>query len=82
MTATEFNNKYDKYLEKGHYGLSHTLTKEGMEFLDNKFQEFIKNEEFSYMQIKLKFGMGRFYCRGINNENVKEIEDYLTKHEN
>ena len=82
MTQEEFNKKYSKYLEKEHKlfhdGLSFDIP-EFTEWLDEKFQEFIKEPNFNYSQIKVKFGMGRFYCEGLSNEQIFEIEDKITE---
>ena len=78
MTAEEFNKKYQSYLKEGHYGLSidlPELTKE----LDTLFQEFIQHEGFSYSQIKLKFGYGRFYCEGLSDKLVEKTENMITQ---
>jgi hypothetical protein len=61
MTAEEFDKKYEAYLEEGHYGLA-IDDEPVINYLDEKFQEFIKIPGFSYSQIKLKFGMVRVYC--------------------
>ena len=77
MTNEEFNKKYQSYLKEGYYGLSidlPELTKE----LDILFQEFIQHEGFSYSQIKLKFGYGRFYCEGLPAELINKTEDIIT----
>ena len=60
MTSTEFNKKYEAYLEPGFYGLEFDFPAV-TEMLDKEFQEFIKLPGFQYSQIKLKFGMARFY---------------------
>jgi hypothetical protein len=77
MTTEEFNKKYADYLEKGHYGLA-ISDPEFVEWLDGKFQEFIKQPGFQYSQIKSKFGMGRFYCEGLTSEQVREVEGKIT----
>lgn len=77
MTQEHFNKKYKDYLEKGHYGLD-INDKEFILWLDKKFQEFIKKDGFSYSQIKAKFGMGRFYCEGLTNEEISEVEQKIT----
>ena len=41
MNASEFNKKYKAYLEPRHYGMSWD-DEEVIEYLDTKFQEFIK----------------------------------------
>lgn len=77
MTSTEFNEKYKDYLEEGHYGLAidnPILTKE----LDEMFQDFIKFKGFSYSQIKVKFGHGRFYCEGLSSEIIRNVELLIT----
>lgn len=78
MTDGEFNIKYKEYLEEGHYGLS-IHKEEFTNWLDSKFQEFIKKPGFSYSQIKVKFGMGRFYCEGLTSEEVIEVENKITE---
>ena len=76
MTAKEFNEKYNDFLEKGHYGLD--LHKpEVIEYLDKEFQEFIKIPGFSYSQIKSKFNWFSFYNEGLSNEKTEEIEKKL-----
>jgi len=74
MTAKEFNEKYRKYLEDQHYGAEGFDVPEFLDWLDIKFQEFIKKDNFSYSQIKSKFEMGRFYCEGLTSEEIKEVE--------
>ena len=78
MTPEQFNTKYADYLEKGHYGVS-INDFEFLNWLDNKFQEFIKLPNFSFSQIKLKFGFGRFYCEGLTNEQIREVENKITE---
>ncbi len=61
MTLEEFNIKYDDYLEDGFYGLA-IENQKVIDFLDSLFSEvLIHVPEFQYAQIKLKFGMARFY---------------------
>lgn len=78
MTAEQFNEKYKDYLEEGHYGLA-IDEEELTSWIDNKFQEFIKRPGFSYSQIKLKFGSGRFYCEKISVEELLEAERKITE---
>ena len=77
MTTEDFNNKYKDYLEEGHYGLDINIP-ELIEWLDNRFQEFIKEPNFKYFQIKEKFGYGRFYAEGISQEAINEVEDKIS----
>ena len=77
-TTTEFNEKYKDYLEHGYYGLSFG-NEEFINWLDDKFQEFIKQPEFKYSQIKAKYNTGRFYCDGLSYEQVKAVENKITE---
>lgn len=78
MTTEQFNTKYKDYLEEGHYGLA--INDKGfIQWLDSKFQEYIKQPGFSYSQIKAKFGMGRFYAEGITREQEYEVESKITE---
>lgn len=79
MTANEFNTKYAAYLEKGHYGAEGFDDPEFLKWLDVKFQEFIKQPNFSYSQIKSKFNMGRFYAEGLTGEQISEVENKITE---
>ena len=78
MTVDEFNEKYKAYLEDGHYGLA-IDSFEFIDWLDSKFQEFIKVPNFTYSQIKVKFGMGRFYCEGLSIKQISEVENMITE---
>ncbi len=79
MRHEDFNEKYQQWLVPGFDGLECTLSYEGMKTLDEKFQEFIKQPNFKYKQIKYKFGYGRFYAEGISVDEMYEIEKMLTK---
>lgn len=74
MTADEFNDKYNEYLQPRHYGLA-IENQEVIEFLDNIFQDLIKIKGFSYAQIKVKYGSSRFYANGISMEMMSLIEN-------
>lgn len=78
MTTEQFNQKYNDYLEEGYYGLA-IDNEQFIEWLDEKFQEYIKLPDFEYSQIKAKFGMGRFYCEGLSDEQIKEVENKITE---
>ena len=49
---------------------------EVVEYLDERFQEFIKIPEFSYSQIKEKWGYSRFYC-SPNTIDSREVETHI-----
>ena len=78
MSSDEFNEKYELFLEEGHYGLDINLP-DVVEYLDAKFQSFITVPDFSYSQIKKKFGHGRFYCEGLSTQVVREVEEKITE---
>ena len=77
MTTEQFNEKYKDYLEEGHYGLAIGAT-EFVEWLDKKFEDFIKKPGFKFSQIKAKFGYGRFYAEGLTSDEVREVEQRIT----
>lgn len=61
-TIDDFNEKWSKYLEQGHYGIAieNFLV---IGYLDNEFEKEIQdNLTFCYSQIKLKFGMASVYA--------------------
>lgn len=70
MTGQEFDEKYKNYVEEGHYGLA-IGDSEVIKFLDDIFQDLIKIPGFKFSQIKLKFGMCRFYS------NLSHAMDYM-----
>jgi hypothetical protein len=78
MTVEQFNEKYKEFLEEGHYGLA-IHSQNFTEWLDSKFQDFIKKPGFKYSQIKAKFGYGRFYCEGLTTEEIYEVENQISK---
>jgi hypothetical protein len=78
MTSSEFNNKWEKFLEEGHYGLA--LDKpEVVEFLDKEFEQLSKLPDFKFSQIKSKFNSFRFYADGVPAEKCSEIEKKLAE---
>lgn len=61
MNYIQFNDKYSNYLEVGHYGLDidNDIV---VNYLDKIFPDLIEYiKDFKYSQIKLKFGLCRFY---------------------
>ena len=76
MTSNEFNNKWDKYLEDGFYGMS-IEHPQAIEYLDKEFAEEIKvNPSFSYAQIKMKFSNIRIYA---NSDKTSFWENEMNK---
>lgn len=75
-TAEAFNEKYKYFLEEGHYGLALSDPR-AIQYLDKKFQEFIKRPDFKFSQIKAKFNSFCFYADGITIEEQNEVEKAL-----
>ena len=84
MTTTDFNIKYNDYLEKGHYGLD-IDEPNVVKWLDEVFQDLIHIPGFKYSQIKTKFNSVRFYSTltsGLDSaieSHIKNILDFSTK---
>lgn len=78
MEYKEFNEKYKDYLKTSHYGLDIDIP-EFTEWLDDRFKYFITNPDFKYSQIKAIFGMGRFYCEGLDQDSIYEVEQKITE---
>jgi hypothetical protein len=80
MTAKEFNEKYKDYLEERHYGAEGFDVPEFLDWLDVKFQDFIKYPDFKFSQIKSKFNWGCFYCDNLPKELVNEVTNEIEKY--
>ena len=78
MTSIEFNKKYEHWLEDHFYGLAIDVP-EIIDYLDKRFQEFVKRDDFKYQQIKLKFGSSRFYADGVSATECDDIEFKIDK---
>ncbi|NCD06154.1 MAG: hypothetical protein EOL97_08550 [Spirochaetia bacterium] len=79
MTSNEFNLKYKDYIEDRFEGLEIDIP-ELTNWLDDKFQEFIKIPGFQFAQIKSKFGYGRFYANGLSSEQLDEVKSKITNY--
>jgi hypothetical protein len=76
MTAEEFNKKYSAYLEERFYGLDIDHP-EVVEYLDKEFdKEIVKNPEFQFSQIKMKFGSSRVYT---TSDKISEWETEIDR---
>lgn len=94
MTATEFNAKYGAFIKVQRYenkfgdiveqkfdGLEFDIP-EVTEYLDRAFEGLIQIPDFTYSQIKLKYGMTRFYSTApskLNYEIEKDIDNLIKK---
>lgn len=79
MTAGEFNEKYSKYLEPGHYGMDIHYS-EVIDYLDREFERETKiNPEFCYSQIKIKWGESRIYADSDNTTKWEREVDKMLK---
>ena len=71
MTQQEFNEKYEKYIPEGWYGLSFDIP-EVTEYLDGVMQDLITIPGFELHQVKLKYNMARFYFNvSLKEEHLK-----------
>lgn len=62
MTNSEFNEKYAKWLDEGHYGCD-IYNEECIKWLDIIFENVLtRAEDFKFQQIKWKFNKARFYA--------------------
>jgi hypothetical protein len=78
MDAKQFNEKWKDHLKEGHYGLDIDL-KEVVEYLDEQFK-VIKSEtpDFTYSQIKLKFGNACVYLsNNVNPDWSEQLEEKI-----
>jgi len=67
MTTGEFNTKYSKHLDEGHYGMD-INDERVIQFLDKEFTEEIEHDSnFKFQQIKLKWNMTRIYSSSEKN---------------
>jgi len=73
MTRLEFNTKYANNLATGFYGLA-INNEDVVNYLDRRFQEFIKLPDFKYYQIKMKYGFSSVYCDGLTEEEIYQLE--------
>lgn len=76
MTADEFNEKWKDHLEKGHYGMAFDEI-QIIELVDKAFTKLLETHpNFTYTQIKEKFGSSRAYVYNVpdNFENDLELQ--------
>jgi hypothetical protein len=73
LKQSEFKEKYKDYLEDRYYGCE-LINEEALDYLDNKFQEYIKIPGFKYKQIKSKWNYFCFYADGLSNNEREEVE--------
>jgi hypothetical protein len=74
MELDEFEQKWDRRLEQGFYGLAIDDPKV-IELVDKRFTEWEeKYPSFSFSQIKMKFGSSRVYCDGVPYEETSQLE--------
>lgn len=78
MTTKQFNEKYTDWLVPRYRGLE-ISNPDVIEYLDKRFTEFIKNDNFKYYQIKMKFGSARFYADGLSRGELENIEYNIDK---
>jgi hypothetical protein len=77
MTQLEFNTKYKQYIPNGWGGLEFDIP-QVTDFLDSIMERGMVNlPDFELHQIKLKFGMCRFYFQtSIENKKLESIIEF------
>jgi|688.fasta_scaffold2280235_2 hypothetical protein len=79
MTAKEFNEKYKSHLEEGHYGLA-IENQAIISYLDKEFEaEIQENPDFTFSQIKFKFGMPRVYTSSFKSSKWEYEIDNMSR---
>lgn len=78
MTASEFNEKYKDYLEEGFDGME-IENEEIIDVADRYFKIFTEYLDFSYAQIKNKFGTSRVYCDNVDWSELHELEKNIDR---
>ena len=79
MTIDEFDKKYTKYLEPGHYGMAINDVRV-IDYLDDEFtKEISKDPLFSFAQIKIKFGYTRCYTSSDKNSVWEKEMDAIMR---
>ena len=81
MSIEDFNNRWERFLENGNYGLDINNEKV-IKFLDDFFYLAQHEPGFKYSQIKLKWGQPRFYStlpfsieRMVENEIARILKE-------
>jgi hypothetical protein len=86
-TNEEFNNKYQAYLEEGHYGMAIEVPSV-LTYVDQIFNDLTEIPGFKYQQVKTKFGLARVYTNlddimpfvgRIINQELEEKINFILK---
>ena len=86
-TTKEFNDKYDYYLEEGHYGIDINEPSVLM-YVDQIFNDLVRIPGFKYEQIKTKYGLAKVYTNleellpfvgRIINQELEEKINFILK---
>lgn len=79
QTSDEFNEFWKDFLETGHYGMA-IEDAQIITYLHEEFgNEIAGNPNFSFSQIKLKFGSARIYTTSEHNSKWEHHIDKLLK---
>lgn len=79
MKVDEFNKKWQNRLEDGHYGMA-INNEEVINLVDKYFTDFeINYTDFTFSQIKLKFGYLRIYANNVNQIVLTELENKINE---
>jgi hypothetical protein len=65
MNCEQFNEKWKEHLEEGHYGMA-IDDPDVISYMDDEFRMLKSiNPNFTFSQIKLKFGFARVYVKNV-----------------
>lgn len=74
ITPEEFNRRWKSRLKKGHYGMGISDPKI-IKLVDKEFRSLEKKyPNFTYSQIKIKFGSARVYLENVPSKEINRIE--------
>lgn len=77
MTSYEFNNKWKHRLEKNHYGIA-LNSPEILKLVDETFTRWEQEyPDFTYSQIKYKFGTSAVYCDNVPYDETDKLEKQI-----
>jgi len=86
-TSKEFNDKYNDYIEEGHYGMD-INEPSVLAYVDQIFNDLTQIPGFKFQQIKTKFGLARVYTNlddlmpfvgRIINQELEEKINFILK---
>lgn len=80
-TPKQFNNKWSNRLERGFDKKGMMINNEEIiNLVDRHFTKFEKlYPDFSFSQIKIKFGSARVYIENVNVRDINKLEERINE---